>query len=171
MAIKNNIFEDFAKVSTNLASGLFESGKNVSEGIKAKTQSFAKAADLVTRDEFEVVRSMAGRIRLENETLLKDMAELKKQMQTIVSSLDVIKNQAPKGGSEDGQKIISQLKNFGEEVDNKLMEFGNIVKSQQDEIEKINSVLEKQPSEKAPKAVKIKKSEIQTPSLFDDEQN
>ncbi len=168
MTAKNNIFEDLARVSTNLAAGLFESGKNVSDGLRSKTQSFARSADLITRDEFEVVKAMATRIRLENETLLKESAELKKQIQAITSSIDVIKGQVSKGtGSvspENNEKLMSELKTFGENVESRIIEFGNTIKAQQEVIDKLNTNLEKP-------AAKPKKAETTTsnPGLFDNE--
>jgi BMFP domain-containing protein YqiC len=173
MVTKNNIFEDLARVSSSVASVAFESVKNIQDSAKSKVNSYAKSADLVTRDEFEAFKKIATKAKTDSENLQKEFSEIKQQIQVLVSSLDVMKGQISKAAnadsSQDNKKILSELQAFGESVESKINQFGDILKAQQEEIEKINSsMVEKPKAEKA--APKAKKVVNANPTLFDDEQ-
>ena len=71
------IFDDIAKVGASflgLALGVRSEFKN---SLKAKAESVACDMDLVTREEFEVVRAMAQKAREENERLKEELKEIK----------------------------------------------------------------------------------------------
>ena len=111
MPNNNNILEDIARVTTNIAATAFESVKNVQDSAKDKAQDFARHADLVSREEFEAVKSTAARISSENQEMLKSIAELKKQVQNISSSLDVLKEKSSK---QTAAKPVEQKTNKAE---------------------------------------------------------
>lgn len=72
------IFDDIAKVGASmlgLAAGVRKELKN---SLKAKAENVARDMDLVTREEFEVVRAMAQKAREENEQLKDELNRLKK---------------------------------------------------------------------------------------------
>ena len=72
----NNMFGDFAKMA--------EGAMSAFGGIKEEMESFMRQhlgkvladMDLVSREEFEVVKAMAAKAREEQEVLLKKVAEL-----------------------------------------------------------------------------------------------
>ena len=140
MKTKNNIFEDLARVSTNVATLAFESAKTVQEGINSKAQSMAKKADLVARDEFDVIKSAASKIKLENESIIKDISDYKKQIQTVVSSVDLIKEQVNKAlsannkNSGEEKKFFEALKKNNDEILQKLKKLEDVCVWQSKEI-------------------------------------
>jgi BMFP domain-containing protein YqiC len=168
MATKNNIFEDLARVSTNVASLVFESAKNMQEGVKSKTQSFAKSADLVTVDEFEVVKKVAFKAKADGEILAKEISEVKKQLQNIASTLDVLKGQSGKAsGGADDSKILDEIRKAGEALDKKLAAFEAGIEAQNQKIEKISKKLEEKPeAAKAESKPVAKKAESNINDLF-----
>ena len=73
------ILDDLAKVGSSvlgLAMGVKDEMKNQ---VKACAQSWVRDMDLVSRDEFEVVRSMAQKAREENEKLKARLDKLEKK--------------------------------------------------------------------------------------------
>ena len=167
MATKNNIFEDLARVSTNVASLVFESAKNMQEGVKSKTQSFAKSADLVTADEFEVVKKVAFKAKADGEILAKEISEVKKQLQNIASTLDVLKGQSGKASGADDSKILDEIRKAGEALDKKLAAFEAGIEAQNQKIEKISKKLEEKPeAAKAESKPVAKKAESNINDLF-----
>ena len=81
MTNKNNFFEDISKLSGNAAGVIFESGKNLKSKIKEVVKSVLSDMDLVTREEFEVVKKMAEKARNENIALRDEIKKLHKNEQ------------------------------------------------------------------------------------------
>ena len=74
----NRIFDEFAKLMTDGA-GLAQGMKReVENAFRAQAEGFLSNMDLVKREEFDVVREMASKARLENEALRTELDELKK---------------------------------------------------------------------------------------------
>jgi BMFP domain-containing protein YqiC len=73
---RGRILDDFARLVTDAA--------GVAQGVRREAETLARAQldrlitsmDLVSREEFEAVRDMAGRAREENEALQKRIAAL-----------------------------------------------------------------------------------------------
>lgn len=63
------ILDDIAKVGASLLGLAIGVKKELKHKLRAKAENVAREMDLVTRDEFEVVRSMAQKAREENEAL------------------------------------------------------------------------------------------------------
>ncbi len=78
MQPNNPIFDDLARV----ASGALNALGGAREEAEARFKEFFRRAlgdmDLVTREEFEVVRAMAQKAREENEALAEGLAALEK---------------------------------------------------------------------------------------------
>jgi BMFP domain-containing protein YqiC len=78
----NRIFDEIAKLMTDGA-GLAQGVKREAEAaFRAQAESFLANMDLVKREEFDVVREMASRARLENEAIRAELEALKKLVGT-----------------------------------------------------------------------------------------
>lgn len=177
MATKNNIFEDLARVSTSVASVMFESAKNVRESAKSRAQGVAKSVDLVTYDEFEVIRSIALKAKEASDSLTRDVTELKKQVQNIASTLDVIKQQVGKSGTDvkADHKILEQIKRAEQIIEKKLSEFGSAMQDHNAAIMQVNARLKRveetqEVKQAEPKQKAKKVANSNTNDLFGDEQ-
>ncbi|MGB1361042.1 MAG: accessory factor UbiK family protein [Alphaproteobacteria bacterium] len=80
MQIKNKILNDLAKTATGAVGGLQSVKDEVDVIIKAHLEKHLSDMDIISREEFNVVKEMATKARLENEELKKQIAELKKQV-------------------------------------------------------------------------------------------
>ena len=79
MQTNNKIMDDLAKLATG-AAGTLHGVKGEMEGqFRAWLDKQLAGLDLVTREEFEVVRQMAEKARLENEELRKAIDALQKR--------------------------------------------------------------------------------------------
>ncbi len=65
----NRIFDDFAKLMTDAAGAADGMKKEVEIIMKGQAERFMQGMDVVKREEFEVVKAMAEKARLENERL------------------------------------------------------------------------------------------------------
>ena len=75
------LFDDLAKVANGAASTLVGVKEELDGVIRRRLENILTSMDLVTRDEFEVVKAMAVKAREENEALnarLKSMEKSKK---------------------------------------------------------------------------------------------
>lgn len=78
----SRVFDEFAKLMTD-AAGVAQGAKREVEGaLKGQAERFLDQMDLVQRDEFEAVKEMASKARLENEALRAELGELKAMMGT-----------------------------------------------------------------------------------------
>jgi BMFP domain-containing protein YqiC len=72
----NKMFDDFAKLMTE-AAGAAEGVRRETETlIRAQAEKFLRDMNVVTREDFEAVREMAQKARLENEALAARVAAL-----------------------------------------------------------------------------------------------
>jgi BMFP domain-containing protein YqiC len=65
----NRIFDDFAKLMTDAAGAADGMKKEVETVMKSQAERFMQGMDVVKREEFEVVKAMAEKARIENERL------------------------------------------------------------------------------------------------------
>ena len=70
-------FDDIAKMATGAASGFLEMRHEVERMVQEQMEKIMGKMNLVTREEFEVVRDMAQKAREENEALRTELAALK----------------------------------------------------------------------------------------------
>ncbi len=72
----NRIFDDFAKLMTD-AAGAAEGMKQEAQALfKSQSERILRDMDVVTREDFEVVKAMAQKAREENEALSQRLAAL-----------------------------------------------------------------------------------------------
>jgi BMFP domain-containing protein YqiC len=76
----NKLFDDFAKLMTD-AAGAAEGVRRETETImRAQVEKFLRDMNVVTREDFEVVREMAQKARQENEALAARVVSLEAQL-------------------------------------------------------------------------------------------
>ncbi len=76
----NRIFDEFARLMTDaagVAQGVRREAQNV---FRSQMERFVADLDLVKREEFDVVREMASKARVENEQLAARIAELEAKL-------------------------------------------------------------------------------------------
>ncbi|MCI5049502.1 MAG: accessory factor UbiK family protein [Rickettsiales bacterium] len=72
----HKFFEDISKLATGATSTMLDMKREMESMIKSQIEHFLLGMNLVTREEFEAVRAMAEKARLENETLKSRLDEL-----------------------------------------------------------------------------------------------
>ena len=80
MQSQNRIFDDLARVAGGALSALGSLKEEIDAMVKSRFDSFAENANLVSREEFEVVRDMAAAARAEQERLTEKVAELEAKL-------------------------------------------------------------------------------------------
>lgn len=84
MTSKNSILEDITKLASNAAAVAFDACKDTSENIKDKTKNISEKItnhlDLVTREEFDVLRALVQNVITENEQLKAKITELESKI-------------------------------------------------------------------------------------------
>lgn len=78
----NKIFDEFAKLMTDAAGVAQGARRELETAVKSQGERWVSQMDLVQRDEFETVKEMASKARLENEALRTEIEALKAQMKT-----------------------------------------------------------------------------------------
>ncbi|MBL4854767.1 MAG: accessory factor UbiK family protein [Robiginitomaculum sp.] len=77
MQTKSPVFEDLSNLMTNAFGAAKGVGDEVRAAGRARADSFIADMDLVSRDEFEVVKQMAANAQLEIAELKAEIAKLK----------------------------------------------------------------------------------------------
>ncbi len=73
----NRLFDEFAKLMTDAAGVAQGARREVETAFRSQAERFMAQMDLVQRDEFEAVKEMASKARLENEALRAELEELR----------------------------------------------------------------------------------------------
>jgi BMFP domain-containing protein YqiC len=76
MQTDNRLLDDIARAASGALGALSGVRTEIESQLRAMMERWLKAQDLVTREEFEVVKSMAARAREENEALAARIAAL-----------------------------------------------------------------------------------------------
>ncbi len=76
----NRMFDDFAKLMTDAASIAQGVRREAETAMKHQAERFLGDMDFVKREEFEIVREMAQKARIENEALAVRVAELEAKL-------------------------------------------------------------------------------------------
>ena len=80
MQSENPFLDDLARAASG-ALGALSGMRNEAEAqIKSRLEAWFKSQNLVTREEFEVVKAMAAKARQENESLAARVAELERRL-------------------------------------------------------------------------------------------
>jgi BMFP domain-containing protein YqiC len=72
----NPFFDEFAKMMTGAAGAAEGVKREVESLMKGQAERFMQGMDVVSREEFEVVKAMAQKAREENEALSHRLAAL-----------------------------------------------------------------------------------------------
>ena len=80
MQTQNRILDDLARVAASAVGAVQSARHEVEAAIRARLEKTLSDMDLVTRDEFEVVKAMAEKAREENERLAERLATLEAQL-------------------------------------------------------------------------------------------
>ncbi|WAP69493.1 accessory factor UbiK family protein [Jiella pelagia] len=76
----NRLLDEFARVMTDAAGTAQGMRREVETLFRTQGERFFSQLDLVQREEFEAVREMAMKARMENEALKKRLADLEAKM-------------------------------------------------------------------------------------------
>ncbi|HEY9056765.1 MAG TPA: accessory factor UbiK family protein [Aurantimonas sp.] len=72
----NRMLDEFARMMTDAAGAAQGVRREVETAFRAQGERFLNQMDLVQREEFEAVRDMAAKARMENEVLKKRLDDL-----------------------------------------------------------------------------------------------
>lgn len=76
MQTDNRLFDDIARAASGALGALSGVRSEIESQLRGVMERWLKSQDLVTREEFEVVKEMASRARAENEALAAKVASL-----------------------------------------------------------------------------------------------
>jgi len=76
MQTDNRLFDDIARAANGALGALSGVRAEIESQLRGFMERWLKSQDLVTREEFEVVKEMAARARTENEALAAKIATL-----------------------------------------------------------------------------------------------
>jgi BMFP domain-containing protein YqiC len=76
MQSQNRFFDDMARVAGGAASALSGVREEIEARLRGQLERILAGMDLVSREEFEAVKTMAAKARAEQEDLLRRVAEL-----------------------------------------------------------------------------------------------
>lgn len=79
MQSDKKLFDDMARLAGSAFGVMSEARKELETMMREQLRHLLQRADLVTREEFEVVRDMAVKAREEQEKLKKEIAALKRK--------------------------------------------------------------------------------------------
>ena len=80
MQTENRVFDSLARAFTNAAGAANAFREEVETMVKGKLERLVADMDLVTREDFDVVKAMAAKARAENEKLEARVAELEAKL-------------------------------------------------------------------------------------------
>ncbi|WP_294641401.1 accessory factor UbiK family protein [uncultured Aureimonas sp.] len=76
----NRMLDEFARMMTDAAGAAQGVRREMETVFRSQGERFINSMDLVQREEFEAVREMATRARVENEALKKRVADLEARL-------------------------------------------------------------------------------------------
>lgn len=80
MQTSNRLFDDMAKLATGAVGAAHSVKGEMESAFRAWLDRQLAGMDLVTREEFETVRAMAEKARMENDDLRAELELLKKKL-------------------------------------------------------------------------------------------
>lgn len=92
----NRMLDEFARMMTDAAGAAQGVRREMETVFRAQGERFLNQLDIVQREEFEAVRDMATKARMENEALKKRLAELEARMGASGSAAGSFANAATK---------------------------------------------------------------------------
>ncbi len=92
MQTENRLLDDLARVAGGALSTLSGLREEIEARVRERVERVASDMDLVTREEFDAVRTMAARAREEQEKLSEQVASLEARL----AEIERVKTAAPK---------------------------------------------------------------------------
>ncbi len=80
MQTQNRILDDLARMAASAVGAVQGARHEVEAAFRARLEKMLADMELVTREEFEVVRAMAENAREENERLSERLAEIESRL-------------------------------------------------------------------------------------------
>jgi BMFP domain-containing protein YqiC len=96
MQTSNRLFDDLAKMASGALHTLGGLREEIETRVRERMERVAADMDLVTREEFDAVRAMAGKAREEQEALAARLAKVEAEL----AELRAARAEAPAGGDE-----------------------------------------------------------------------
>src|SRR5262249_12362056 len=85
MQSQNRFFDDFARVAAGAMGALSGVKSEVEARLREQLERVLAGMDLVSRDEFEAVKAMAAKARIEGEDLQKRVSELESKLAALAA--------------------------------------------------------------------------------------
>ena len=79
----SRVLDEFAKLMTDAAGVAQGARREMETAFRAQAERFLSQMDLVQREEFEVVKDMASKARLENDALRAELEDLKEAVKAL----------------------------------------------------------------------------------------
>ena len=98
MQTDNRIFDDFARMASGAMNALTGLKTEVEAMIRQQFETFVGSMNLVTREEFEVVRDLAAKARDEQEALALRLAEAEQAIAALRDDGAAVKRKSPPKG-------------------------------------------------------------------------
>jgi BMFP domain-containing protein YqiC len=76
MQPENKIFDDLSRIANGAIGAVAGMGREMEAAIRQRVEGYLSGLDLVKRDEFDAVKAMAEKARVENENLKARIAKL-----------------------------------------------------------------------------------------------
>jgi BMFP domain-containing protein YqiC len=80
MQTENRLLDDLARAASGALGALAGVRGEIEAQLRRRLEAWLKAQNLVAREEFEAVKAMAAKARLENEALAARIAELERKL-------------------------------------------------------------------------------------------
>ena len=80
MQTENRLLDDLARAASGALGALAGVRGEIEAQLRSRLEAWLKAQNLVTREEFEAVKAMAAKARMENEALSARLAELERKL-------------------------------------------------------------------------------------------
>lgn len=85
MQTRNRLFDDLSQVMTSAMGTMQGARDEVENLVRRRLETMLDDMDLVSREEFDVVREMAQQARLENDALRAEIESLRDEVQKLAS--------------------------------------------------------------------------------------
>jgi BMFP domain-containing protein YqiC len=99
MQTKNRLFDDLARVANGAASIIIGAKGEVDASVRHRLEDFLSTFDLIPRDEFEALKAVAVKARMEQELLENRVVELEKKLNKLVPSASSKERRTVKKGT------------------------------------------------------------------------
>ena len=80
MQTENRLLDDLARAASGALGALAGVRGEIEAQLRSRLEAWLKAQNLVAREEFEAVKAMTAKARLENEALAARIADLERKL-------------------------------------------------------------------------------------------